>query len=346
MPQNSELDEALKLVLAFCTTDQIKRILRMRKDDDAVRLSAENKKILVDRNLRDAVNGEAVKLSEVFSLIQNSEENGAQHIWYYRLKPGLSSIITADSVAERLWGRNWSSTIKAYPSLTLKPEGYVISDFRKSGRKPADWYLKIYGHTVVTHPTGRTEQRDDGFFWREYKQFPLRTVILVRWNSPDLLEIRVDRNESRKRVEEWQQIAWNLIRPALVKDQFRTWDLDKAVKRLVAECDKHNDLYTFRDAGVFDKDQKVLARFEAVQEQGNLLQSQNTIEAIKNYVSEGGTMQALAITWLSEKTALSKELRVLAKVKESNEILVAAQCTAEDVDHVTDQLRRFSKGAS
>jgi hypothetical protein len=346
MPENSELDEALKLVLEFCTTDQIKSILRMRKDDDSVRLSAENKKMLIDRNLRDAVNGGAIKLSEVFSLIQNSEENGAQHIWYYRLKPGLSSIITADSVAERLWGRNWSSTVKAYPSLTLKPEDYVFSDFRKSTRKPNDWYLKIYGHALVTRPTGKTEQRNDGFFWREYKQFPLRTVILIRWNSPDLLEIRVDRNESRKRVDEWQKIAWNLIRPALVKDQFRPWDLERAVKRIVVECDKHSALYTFRDAGVFDKDQDILAHFEAVQDQGNLLQSQSTIEAIKSYVSEGGTMQALAITWLSEKTALSKELRVLAKVKESNEMLIAARCTAEDVDHVTDQLRRFSKGTS
>lgn len=346
MAKNSELDDALNLVLAFCTTEQIKGILRMRKDDDAVRLSAENKKTLVERNLRDALAAGAVKLPEVFALIQSSEENGAQHIWYYRLKSGLTNIITADSVAERLWGREWRSAVKAYPSLTLKPEGYVISDFRKSTRKPTDWYLKIYGHTLVTHPTGRTEQRDDGFFWREYKQFPLRTVILVRWNSPDLLEIRVDRNESRKRIDEWQQVAWNLIRPALVKDQFRPWDLERAVKRLVVESDRHTDLYTFRDAGVFDKDQDVLAHFEAVQEQGNLLKSQNTIDAIKNYVSDGGTMQALAITWLSEKTALSKDLRVLAKVKESNEMLVAAQCAAEDVDHVTDQFRRFGKATS
>lgn len=346
MPENSELDEALKLVLEFCTTEQIKGVLRMRKDDDAVRVSAENKKLLVERNLRDAVVAGAIKLSEVFALIQSSEENGAQHIWYYKLKPGLSHLMTADSVAERLWGCNWSSAVKAYPSLTLTPEGYIIADFRKSVRKPADWYLKIYGHTLVTHPTGKTEKKDDGFFWREYKEFPLRTVILVRWNSPDLLEIRVDRNESRKRVEEWHQIAWNLIRQALVKDQFRHWDLEKTIRRLVVECDRHPNLYTFRDAGVYDKGQEVLARFEAVTDDGSLLKSQNTIDSIKGYVEDGGSMQALAVTWLSEKTALSKELRVIARVKESNEVLIAARCTAEDVDHVTDQLRRFSKGAS
>ena len=76
MAETTELDEALKLVLEMCTVDQIKGVLRARKDDDAVRLTAENKTFLVERNLRDAVVGGAVKLAAVFDLIQNSEENG------------------------------------------------------------------------------------------------------------------------------------------------------------------------------------------------------------------------------------------------------------------------------
>lgn len=346
MTADGELDEALGLVLKMCTTEQIKDVLRMRKDDGAVRVSAENKKVLVERNLKEALQAGAVKIETIFDLIRGSEENGAQHIWYYKLKPGLSHLMTPEAVAARLWGRNWKSAIASFPSLLLKNEGYVISDFRQLTKKPQDWVLKIYGHTIITHPTGKEEPGEDGRFWREYVHVPLRTVILVRWNSPDLLEIRVDRNESRKRVEVWHQVAWEYIRSALIKSQFAEWDLERALRRMVLDWDKHSDLYTFRDAGVMDKGDAVLAQFQTVKAEGSLLQSQTTISSIKDFVEDGGKLKGLAITWLSQKTALSSDLRVLASLKDSHEVLIGAQCKAEDVDHVTDQFRRFRKAVS
>jgi hypothetical protein len=92
-----ELDELLKLVLDMCTIGQIKALLRLRKEDDSVRMSAENKKILVERNLREAILGGAVKQADVFELIQRSEENGAKHIWYHKLKVGLLPLMSADA---------------------------------------------------------------------------------------------------------------------------------------------------------------------------------------------------------------------------------------------------------
>ncbi len=172
---------------------------------------------------------------------------------------------------------------------------------------------------------------------------PLRTVILVRWNSPDILEIRVQRNESRKRVEEWLDKAWEFLRPAFSRDQFRPWVLDKALKRIVLESENHSKLYEFRDARVLDEENDVMARYETISDQGNLLKSQNTVDSIKKYVLSGGILKGLAVTWLSDKTALEDELRVLVAANHQNELLIPAHCTAGDVDHVTDQLRRFSK---
>lgn len=111
---------------------------------------------------------------------------------------------------------------------------------------------------------------------------PLRTVILVRWNSPDLLKIRVDPNESRKRIEAWHPVAWEFIRSALVRSQFGEWDLEGALKRMVLEREKHGDLYTFRDAGLGKKD--VLAQFQAVKAEGAHLKSQTTVNSIKKYM--------------------------------------------------------------
>src|SRR6202035_1089514 len=115
------------------------------------------------------------------------------------------------------------------------------------------------------------------------------------------------------------------IRTALVKDQFRPWDLSKPLNRIVLECEKHEDLYEFRDAGVYDKNQEVLAHFETVSDQGSLLESQKTVDAIKAYVLDGGKLKGLAINWLSKKSSLETDLRVLVGAKDDNELLVSAR---------------------
>jgi len=76
MATHKELDEILKLVENLCTAEQIKDLLRKRKGDEHVRISAETKEDLCQRNLRDAIRAKAVDLTEVFDLIRDAEENG------------------------------------------------------------------------------------------------------------------------------------------------------------------------------------------------------------------------------------------------------------------------------
>ncbi len=159
----AEIQEALDLVSAMCTIGQIKSLLRLRRDEDGVRLSAENKDQLVARNLREALESGAISFDEVFDLIRSAEENGSQHIWYYKPKAGLADLFKADSTAERLWGPRWKHAIKDFPSVKLKPEGFLISDFRSSTRKPADWFLKVYGHSTITRQPAKSTNESMGF---------------------------------------------------------------------------------------------------------------------------------------------------------------------------------------
>jgi len=342
MPQMEEIQEALDLIDQLCNIDQIKSVLRKWREKDSVRLSAENKEQLITRNLREGLQSGDVPLEDAWNMIRSAEENGAQHIYYYKLKPNLQRFLHPDSIAERLFGAKWQKTLSAFPNLTLKPESYLVSDFRPMANKPLDWILKIYGHTTLIKATGNTKPEEDGRFWREYQEVPLRSVLLVRWNHPDLLEVRVQSDDSRRRIDEWQAVIWRYLQPALVKDQFIPWKLSKALNKLVIECKKHKDLYMFRDAGVLDKEQKVIAHFETVSDQGDLLESLRSIDNLIDYVREGGTLKGLAVTWLSKKTSLEKDYRTLVGSRQDNEVLFQAKCSAGDVDHVTDQLRRFS----
>jgi hypothetical protein len=342
MPRTEEIEEALALIDELCNIDQIKSVLRKRRDNDKVRLSAENKEQLIKRNLRDGLESGAVPMEDAWDLIRSAEENGAQHIYYYKLKPNLQKFLHPEAVAERLFGSKWQKAVSSFPDLAIKPESYLVSDFRPLKNKPLDWILKIYGHTTLIKATGNTKPEDDGRFWREYQEVPLRSVLLARWNHPDLLEIRVQSDDSRRRIDDWQGVLWKYLQPALIKDQFTPWKLSKALNKLVIECKKHKILYTFRDAGVLDKQEKVIAHFETVSDQGDLLESQRSIDNLIEYVKEGGTLKGLAITWLSEKTSLEKDYRTLVGSRQDNEVLFQAKCSAGDIDHVTDQLRRFS----
>jgi hypothetical protein len=82
MADYKELNDALSLVKSLCTTEQIQNLLRTRKGEENVRISAENKDKVVDRNLRQAVEAKAIDLKKVFDLIRSGEENGNQHIFY------------------------------------------------------------------------------------------------------------------------------------------------------------------------------------------------------------------------------------------------------------------------
>jgi hypothetical protein len=286
MSSHAELDETLSLVEHLCTTEQVKTLLRERKGEKDVRISAESKAELVQRNLKTAVLAGSITLDKVFELIRIAEENGGQHIFYYRPNSRkIAEELSFESVAKQIWGANWDKSLKSFPTIRLKPSDYRISDFRRLTKKPNDWILKIYGHAVINVATGKTEERGNSI-WREYVDEPLRIVLLARWNSPDLLEIRVQRNESRRRIEEWRKKVWEMLSPAVTEANFVEFNIKYAMKRIILEHNKHDKIYTFRDAAI--DDMGVHANFQAYSDQGDLFASQRSIDAIKAYLEATG----------------------------------------------------------
>ncbi len=340
-----ELEEALSLVKELCTTEQIQALLRTRKGQENVRITAETKYELVDRNLRQAVEANAIEVEKVFDLIRSSEENGNQHIFYYKPKSkAIADAITFESIAQRLWGTKWEETVDSFPAIKLKPNDYQYSDFRKHPTKPKDWILKIYGHILITRFTGKVQPHGEHLFWKEYIEEPLRIVLLARWNSSGLLEIRVQRNESRTRVFAWREKVWEMLKPALVKSQFDEWKLTKAMSQLITTQPVNKEVYNFRDASVTDSVAGVHVSFESVSEDGNLFASIETQDSLQKYLDANSDCNGLTVTWLKQSSGKpQKDMRTLLAAKESNEMVSFAHCSGEDLDYVTDQLRRFNK---
>jgi hypothetical protein len=136
-----------------------------------------------------------------------------------------------------------------------------------------------------------------------------------------------------------------MLSPAVTEANFVEFNIKYAMKRIILEHNKHDKIYTFRDAAI--DDMGVHANFQAYSDQGDLFASQRSIDAIKAYLEATGDCKGLTVTWFARPTTVPlEEIRTLLGVRAANETIVSSQCLPGDLDYVTDQLRSFSKTAS
>lgn len=354
MANYKEVDETLALVKDLATTEQIQDLLRTRREN--VRITGENKDQIVDRNLRDAIDSRAIEIEKVFDLIRDAEENGSQHIFYYKAKTkAIADALAFESVAERRFGANWKKKLEDdFPQIKLKPNDFKVSDFRQLEGKPKDWILKIYGQTIVEKSTAEQEPEGTTALWRKFTYEALRIVLMARWNSPDLLEIRVQRDSSRRRVEGWHNTVWEYLKPHVVFNQFDPWEVSKAMKNLIAKQEGNETLYKFENAKVIDG-AYTLITFEADASNPTLFATDETRESLQRYLKAKSDWAGLVVTWFPQTNDIpEKAMRTLLAVRQtqemqkrigqhSNEIVVPAHCSAEDLDYATAQLRSFNR---
>jgi hypothetical protein len=338
----AELDQLLGLIEDLCTTEQIKEILDPARGVKGVRITASTKHALVQENLRGALAREALGLDSLHRLLNESEENGNQHIFYYKLSARDSELLVFESVS-RLLGYS-ESNLAQFPKLELIPNGFVIADVRLWGsKKPKDWVVKVYGDETRDFFTGRIIQEEDGKYLKEFGRKRFRHVLMLRWNSSDLLEVRVPRDTSRIRVREWLNKAWEIARPAFQKSSFRDWDLSKARANLIAYQERDHHLYHLNDTQV-EGDHHERITFESYDPQGDLFAGQATKEAVKSLLDADGKCTRLNVTWLATRGApIQEDLRAYVGAESVNEVIVPAHCDSRAIEYVTEQLRKYSR---
>ena len=148
------IDDLFSLLTELCTFEQIKSVLESARGNKGVRLSAPNKGELLNKNLREALNANALPIERVYDLLRDAEENGDQHVLYYRVPKALQKGLTFEEFGRKLALPR--ALTQTFPKLDLVPNGYTIADFRTLGpRRPTDWVLKIYGDETREFFTGR-----------------------------------------------------------------------------------------------------------------------------------------------------------------------------------------------
>ncbi len=337
----AEFDELLTLIKEHCTADQIKGVLRGATGNKDVKVSAASKEDLIEKNLRDAFRSHSIDIERLRDLLREAEENGPQHIYYLRTPSrDVAQTLTLDHVRSSLLG----AQNPRRPTYSLKKEGYVVAEIRPWNRKkPLDWVVKFYGHETREEATGEIIPDGPNRLLKVYVRKEYRHVLLVRWNSPDLLELRVPRDSSIQRVDGWRRFLEQQLRPAIPFDRFRPWDLRKVSKTLFDLEASYKRIYRLGDAKLEDPHHNVVT-FESYSPDGDLFAAAATQSAMKGLLDNQATHKQQRLLWLEQPDqGIEADISTLIGTRTENEVTFSRHHNSQGIDYVTGQLRAFSK---
>jgi hypothetical protein len=341
-PQSVDVDKLLKLVEQECTAEAVRDLLRKaKKADEQVRVSEANKSAIIQRNLREALDRRSIEYDQVYSLLCAAEENGSQHIFYYRTTTEQAETLynEPERVATALFGPMWRETV-GVPQFHLEPIDTVWSHFRIEHREGGHmtWTAKLYSG-LERRDFIREEEKEGNLVLRVYEKRLSREVYLVRWHSWGLLELRVPRSGSRKVVLEWLGVLWSAIQAAIKPEDFEPWQLHEVCLNLIKRRVPNKGRYRLGNARMMDQ-QTGIAEFTPPSNEEDLCSDPARDQAVRLYHE----CHELGVYWLEQTNTPGPqvELRTIIGKCKPNDVLIAAKTTAEAVDYVTYRLREFA----
>jgi hypothetical protein len=337
----AKYDRLLELVEEHCTIDQIKDILRFGLGNKNVKLSADDKAELVQKNLRGALNSHSLDVERVYDGLRDAEENAPQRIYYLRCpSKDVQQLLTLPYIRETLLGKGASDE----PNLYVKPNSIAISEVRAVGKaKPHDWIVKFYGHDVREVATGEVIRESATRILKVYRPEDFRYVLLARWNAPDLIEFRTPRDSSNERVDAWRIYLEKMLGVAVPLQRFSPWSLKLTNERLFNEKDKHAKIYKLGDAELEDEYHNKV-RFQSYLPNADLFGTAATGSAAKGMLDNNSTYNQQRVIWLKQQDqGFTTDISTMIGARHENEIVVSKHQNAKGIDYVTRQLRAFSK---
>ncbi len=347
----------VKLLFDFvdeaCTNRQIQELLRKKKADGAkVRIGQSAEEI--SSNLREAYDRGVVTLSDLTELLAVGEENGRQHIFFYRVKQqSLSKYGDPAKLHSRLHSK-LSLRDGQLPHFVLKPRERTLSDIRlqELNADVTNIIVKWYsGREYEEEIDRKTETRDgERIIIRESKVVEVRLVSLARFHPRGLLEIRVPTGtrESRKTCLAELNSIWQFINEVFDKRDFIELDLCEAMHKLYADASKPRCRH--RVCGTQAADGGATAEFNPAIEGQDLFSSQRHREAMAHYE----TVKRLDVWWRSPfmkgekrngaaKTDPADEIRGQMGIYETHGIRFGSKRTGEEMDYVINRIWDYAK---
>ncbi|WP_420237768.1 hypothetical protein ACOBR2_19585 [Telmatobacter bradus] len=176
-----------------------------------------------------------------------------------------------------------------------------------------------------------------------YKEQEYRYVLLARWNAPDLLELRVPRDASIIRVDNWYKILRERLRPVIPFDRFTPWSLKGISKTLFDQQDRYRRVYRLGDAQLEDPAHNVVT-FQSFVPDSDLFGTLATQSAARDLLDHNSTYKHQRVLWLEQDDEkFTGDISCLIGLRADNEVIHLRHQCSRGIDYVTAQLRAFSK---
>jgi len=342
-----------------CNGTQISNLLRkfkgVSKDHEAeIRVTADSKSDLV-KHVRRVVSKELVPFDELTELIRRCEENGKQHIFLF--KPARNSGLMADpvSIASLLFPE--MNIEEELPSFERPKNAYKLVDFRTGfNNKKKDWILKAYGHHEVMSYVGKEEKTTANTVevTRTYSKVDYSPVLIGRFNSPKLFELRIDStgsSDGKNVLSDRSRAFWALCTGVLSQGDFEVFSLKSAITTMLADLGNKNRMYAFGDCQLKNSDGGIVKFHPDDDEESRktLEMDDGRKEAIDALLSNSASGEYAVVYWkvgeifpklYSDKKAT---LRTVVTGKQTNELVVSSKVDGKVLDYVTSELRKFAR---
>lgn len=341
---SGQKDRLFELLEEHCTNEALKRVLdRHRKEDKDIRVSGAGPDLL--SHLRQANGRGTVADDELVELLAEAEENGHQHVLFYRPRNAQIRASSNDIATVEKGLLNGKTRDEAkLPKFFIDLDGTEIADFRTGALPDTEyttWIFKLYAGLERVKYLGQKDLGNNRFM-REYERYRSREVLLVKWHSFGLLELRIAAYQSMSRKSFIADLAqlWNVLAPTINEKDFEPLDIPAAAAKLVADAQKRSAEYVcgkacFRD----DNDGEV--SFSPADPDEALHESKVRCQASRGLKD----CTQLIVTWLNHKkdARLPEKLRTELGCYFPHEVRIGAQTTSEAVNNVAYRLHELSK---
>ena len=193
------------------------------------------------RNVRRAVDHRFVEINDVRNVLFDGEEHGQQHVFMFKPRDDAAAAELSDFEAIKLRLME-SHGVQAteLPRYEYAEETLNLVDLRVVDETNGCWIAKWYGHETQDKTDDRQEERMPDGRLRETRivsRREIKTVMLVRWRPPDLLEIRIDRRGSRgaKDIKLRLGAVWDALKPAVSPASMVSWSMFAVAEKLIEE---------------------------------------------------------------------------------------------------------------
>jgi hypothetical protein len=331
------------LINNHCSIPQIQSVLRKYKDINRkiIKIDGDNKESILG-NLKQGYEESIIPIDDLYDLIRESEENGHQYIYYYKIKNSshTKKYSNLKKITKDLFSSNGAN--KNFPNLLHLPQNFTWVDLRFTNGDNNGWTGKLYDKEERWKQISQKYLSNN--LVKEYEKTIDRVVYVLKWLPSGLLELRISKTDSDsfKSRKSRLEAFWRKISPAIRKTEFEKWDLSNVRINLLEKRDNNSNIYILSGTKLKDL-QKGVARFDPYLEDDDLFSAKARELAIDAYLNNNGYCNSLIVSFKADNSnrALDKNLRIIIGVYQTNEVLINSKIGSKEIDYVRKRLYEF-----